>query len=138
MSDKASTWRDLADRCAKATGADRELDSAIACAAFGWTRETVEIMGIPDVAVLVDTDGNGPQIEGEYTGSLDCIVSLIERELPGQSWNVGWSNPEILGLDIPGFANCGDDDYGTSEAATPTLALCAAFCTAMAAKSEAE
>lgn len=98
-----SEWLELARRCEQATGADRELDREISKAV-----------------------GDGPSLT-PYTGSLDCITALIERELPGRLW-AAWRHET--------GAKAALDPTLTAavyaDAETPALALCAAFCRAMA------
>lgn len=123
------TWLALAERCEKATGPDREIDGKIAHA----LRPGVLIRGFYFTP---------------YTASLDAITALIERELPGTSWRIHWRG---IGRNCCGMiSRLGPDDYdefnvefGDEVAigrgyrvATPALALCAAFCRAMAEKAE--
>lgn len=107
------TWLDLAARCEAAKGPDREIDGALR-----------EAAGFP-----VKPWG--------YTESLDAITALIGRELPGGSWFVGSGRTrpdEPLGGARIFADEAGDKCIGEAECATPALALCAAFCRAMAAK----
>lgn len=106
-----TNWNDLARRCKTAEGENLDLDYRITRAAF------------PDDILPV----------ANVTSSLDAITAMIERKLPGLGWEVArWE-------DDPGTPyarlmwNEGDTFKSTKEvrAATPALALCAAFCKAM-------
>ena len=121
MTSKAD-WIALAERCEKAMEPDREIDWCIHAAILNWPAE-----------IKPRQPG-----DAEYTASLDAITALIERELPGLGWRIA-----------------GQDEHGgkpyaqirwpiqnqiwrqeIAHAATPALALCAAFCRAMAEKAE--
>jgi hypothetical protein len=104
-------WIALAERCEKATGSDRDIERCMGSL-------------LPEGFQMIPYFG--------FTGSLDAITTLIERELP------------VCGVRlhiIPTFAPtravaqilvpC--DNRTDGDAATPALALCAAFCRAMAA-----
>lgn len=68
-----------------------------------------------------------------YTTSLDAIVALIERELPGWWWKAtktGRADMELVGS-MP-FVSVG------VNAKTPALALCAAFLSALISKEKAD
>lgn len=96
----------LAARCEAATGPDREVDEAIR-----------EATGYPEKP-------------WNYTGSIDAITALIERELPGWGFGSVVHDP----ADKMAVAHVGHDDhntYGTS-ATTEALARCAAFLRAKA------
>ena len=76
MTDRAALLMDLADRCEKAQGADRELDGAIA-SALGWT----EVHG----SVLAPRFQGGRPLGvmdwwdhvPAYTVSIDAALSLV-------------------------------------------------------------
>ena len=104
-----SKWLELAERCEKATGEDRDIDRCIA-------------------AYLPDGFQTYP-ISG-FTSSLDAIMALIDRELPGSMRSIRkhpdgeavaqvW-NSQVVG-ETPRQRCC----------ASEALALCAAFCRAM-------
>ena len=114
----SATWLALAGRCEKATGPDRDIERCMAAY-------------IPD--------GFQTMPNGGFTESLDVITALIERELPGGSWFVGKGRTRLeepLGGARIFADEAGDNCIGEGEAATPALALCAAFCRAMAERSE--
>jgi hypothetical protein len=132
MTTKAQ-WLALAERCEKATGPDRELD----CAIYALAKKHMNPAALLEsfrrefsISAMIDA----------YTTSLDAITALIERELPAAwVWTLGqnihhrtWS-VSINNLDSDGapYSVC----WGASSYA-PALALCAAFCRAMACKSE--
>jgi len=106
MTNKAE-WLALAERCEAATGPDKLLDMAIRFAL------------------------GAPVRPWNYTASLDAITALIERELPEVQW---LCRTDTLG----GFGNLyrrrNPDRSWPCFAFTPALALCAAFCRAMAEK----
>lgn len=153
-----SKWLELARRCEQATGADRGIDEALCLATGGprivtfWLSNTLR----PLKKDQWYSSGNGyvshPQWvypHGEpgkaqvdrYTASLDAITALIERELPGHYWDAA------KGMRLkdcgPYWATvyCDQDDYFTKTnehpGATAALALCAAFCRAMAERGRA-
>lgn len=73
-----------------------------------------------------------------FTTSLDAIVALIERKLPGHAWML--SSPDKL-LSNPlcqGEVAEGEFSFETTKgcAPTPALALCIAFLTALQAQQE--
>lgn len=61
------TIDELIERVEKATGRDRQLDFAIG----NWLGLTCYSIDMP-----------------AYTSSLDAVVALIEREMPGAKWTV--------------------------------------------------
>jgi len=132
MTSKAD-WIALAERCEKATGTDREIDGDIAHAAKQFVDYLTRVPERPWLwAEFVDPDDWECWEAPEYTASLDAITAMIERELPKMQW---LCRPDKEG----GFANLyrrGDDGWAIMSwpchAATPALALCAAFCRAMA------
>jgi hypothetical protein len=66
-----------------------------------------------------------------YTASVDAILSLIESTLPGAWWSVervGDTSSAQVGPPVA--------DHSEASAATPALALCVAFCRAMASRSD--
>lgn len=101
-------WLALAERCEKATGADVEIDHAIA---------------------RLTTSGKfrGFMI-GACTSSVDGIIALIQRH--GRMWAF-WRHET-------GFKAAIEPTKEGAiyvDAETPALALCAAFCRAMAERS---
>ena len=116
MTTKAD-WIALAERCEKATGPDRDIERCM-CSL------------IPDGFQTIPFSG--------FTSSLDDITALIERELPSAwVWTLGQNiHHRTWGCSVNNI----DDDgvpysvcWGASKH-TPALALCAAFCRAMAEK----
>lgn len=117
-------WTALAARCEAAEEEDREIDWAIGLAT-GWRRDIYD-----GNDMLIDWEGNMfPEHPGaiwpSVTDSLDTITALIEQELPGHSWRTG-NLPSRRGFAFLGTSKA------EHVAATPALALCAAFCRAMA------
>jgi hypothetical protein len=111
-------WLALAERCEKATGPDDRLSFAIDELLFAPRR----IRGFKALA--------------PYTASLDAITALIERELPG--WAHCHIQEKLRGC--IGYIHNNRNFHDTQQrwhecrAATPALALCAAFAKAMAEK----
>lgn len=100
-------WLALAERCEKATGQDIAISADIATACSSWILEEGRFPSCP-----------------YYTGSLDAITALIERELPGATFKLGRDGTGAV------YAQCAGKRI--IEAAAPAIALCAAFCRAKA------
>lgn len=131
-------WTVLAERCEAAARSDDELDEAIFLA-LGWKHFVIQgdhwrRQGDDWLTRTL------PQLP-ETTGSIDAITALIERELPGWAWYCAFIHapgclpcngdiwrPSTRGAEVPSI---GPDRF-RADAATPALALCAAFCRAMA------
>lgn len=140
-------WLELAARCETAKGSDLELDVLVGLA-LDWKtdatrplREVVSIYGGPaafvercvnSVVSIYSHDEHMPR----WSGSLDTITALIERELPGAfvnscSYHVNYGRPWAE-IGEPGFLEKDEFWQVESDAATEALARCAAFCLAMA------
>lgn len=108
-------WLALADMCAKATGPNFALEQAIGLAA-----------------------GVSTSLAPAYTESLDAIVGLIKTTRP--TW--GWDCAHDMTFQKAPMANVWWTDStglhwgGHRSAASPALALCEAFCLAMAETSQ--
>jgi hypothetical protein len=141
MTTKAE-WIALAERCEKATGSDREIDAAVMAALrfvkHGW----FEHDGAKEWHWAIE--GTGVFFKGRLTASLDAITALIERELPDYHWRIqggrkdtGWTqmsgDPRAY-IKAKASRLVQHTDGKDGEAATPAIALCAAFCRAMAEK----
>lgn len=124
-----ATWSSLALRCEEADGPDHDLDLALANAIY------------PRPPVNYD-----PELwlirHGGIVDSIDAIVALIEQEFPDNAFMAG--KGKVRAEDTPYGAiifdrlmGNGRQAIGTGEAATWPLALCAAFCVAMAGKGKA-
>lgn len=140
-------WLALAKRCEEAKGPDREIDYDLGgmtkSSDYGWPlsddlkdhllqmkprvcEECCEELGTLFTIV-------------PYTTCLTSIVSLIERELPDLKWSTG-TKGYINGVYQDGKARADIRPAISSGwtimgiAATPALALCAAFCLAMSEK----
>ena len=107
-----SKWLELAQRCEQAMGPDRDIERCM-CSLIPEGFQTLPNAG--------------------FTSSLDAITALIDRELPGSMRSIRkhpdgeavaqvW-NSQVVG-ETPQQRCC----------ASEALALCAAFCRAMAAK----
>ena len=122
-----ATWEALAQRCREATASDILLDGDIEIAAdqipAGYTRRDsiTWIYPVPPFIQLVYS-------AKPLTTSIDAIVSLIEKTLPGKAWEIAspysWSGENAL--------SAADVGLNREYATTPALALCAAYCTARA------
>ena len=112
------TWLALAERCEKATGPDREVDLDLVSSVIGkrWPHTMATV--------------------ASYTDSLDAITALIERELPGWRWKAGRAEFHCWAT-IYGGAGEGPVFSAVSVQGCAALALCAAFCRAMAEKASA-
>ena len=121
----ADEWRDLARRCREAPGPDREINLALARSI--------------DAVVMWQKDGCAAQeyTHWHFTGSIDDIVTLIEKTLPGYDWRVG--KCPIDGADKYDAQLYHEDDAKDTDAdaSSPALALCAAYCEARAAVEDA-
>ena len=113
MTSKAD-WLALAERCEKAMEPDCQLDLQLVSAAIGERWQL------------------GTDTVPRYTASLDAITALIERELP----NVTGIIPLTSGDEAWLWPKNGNPKGWRCNAATPALALCAAFCRAMAEAAE--
>lgn len=110
------TLPQLLARVEAATGPDRALDLDIA--------RTLA----PDVIVSKQYGGAGSPVEAftywKYTESVNAILALIDRALPGAWWRVEHRDPEKH----TDWATCGPPGaQEQADAATPALALCAAL-----------
>jgi hypothetical protein len=125
MTTKAE-WLALAERCEKAKGPDQSIDV--------WIENycgIAEFIQPHTWRASIDSPERG-RIR-PLTASLDAITALIERELPEVRW--------VCRTDTLGGRSFGNlyrrrnpDRSWPCFAFTPALALCAAFCRAMAEK----
>ena len=140
MTDR-TTWPALAERCEKATGPDRIIDGLIYMAmqsnppAYWEASASGLIWAWNSPPPHPAGTGGRWACPDEFTASLDAITALIEKELPQSEdcWSVGALHtcqpPWVGGV-------WGDDEKEVwARGRTPALALCAAFCRAMAEKS---
>jgi hypothetical protein len=136
-----STLLELADRCEKATGPDRELDCEIVVAVGGgeivwkqanYTMEAYPAHRVPSANHL---GGFANEPVPAFSASLDAAMQLVPE---GYVWGAGsWGNPDTEGP----WAWCAtkqdskDNDLDYGKATTPALALCAAALRAQAQES---
>lgn len=120
-------WLALAERCEKATGPDDAVDWDMLMAMCGPGYEDSWLAAPAARYALSTSYGyHAP----EWTASLDAITALIERELPGWGWSIRRKPRDKV---------C-TAHIGTSVTVSvriqqkPAIALCAAFCRAMAEK----
>jgi hypothetical protein len=145
-------WLALAERCEKATGHDREIDADI-CILANWIGPTQphQMFQGPAINLRRGEDWNSPS-DGDWldwedadgdpwsdcaprlTASLDAITALIERELPGWDWSTAKSH-EHCRANVWRLSPISRGSFPPKHAtaATAALAMCAAFCRAMAA-----
>jgi hypothetical protein len=138
MTTKAE-WLALSERCEKATGPDARIDGTIAKALNLLSPDAhflgQDAWGLETNIWVIGGFGSYefPDVE-EYTASLDAIVMLIENELAGWEWQangqVGLREKRHAWV----YSGSQHDPVFTGRAATPALALCAAFAKAMAEK----
>jgi hypothetical protein len=134
---------ELIERVERAEGPDREIDKQIWFALFCVPNEGQinKILGGPFDAAryryltkddFLPSDGT---LSPAYTSSLDAIVGLIERELPGWLGDVdvctSWADDGSFGARL--FPPKVDTNYA-SQATTPALAMCGAFLRALSAR----
>jgi hypothetical protein len=127
----AAKWIELAERCEKATGPDRELDFEIGFAT-GWREDFID-----GNEMILDWDCNAfPNHYGSLlpsvTEEFDVISTRIRLHLDVEWLRIdAWAEKPVtcsfLLRPVPSSSIGGGG-------ATITLALCAAFCRAMAAK----
>lgn len=113
------TWLALAARCEKAAGPDRDIERCIAAI-------------LPDGFQTYPIRGYTCSLDA-ITALIDAITALIERELPGWYWQ---TQSETYHNKAKALLRSlvGEWIAAAGDAKTPPLALCAAFCRAMAEK----
>lgn len=137
------TLLQLAERCEKADGPDRELDIAIWLACVPRTTRN-ELRYIHKASgkecVIDDTRESGRAIVvAKYTDSLDAPFSLIDTD---EYWRVGndgdGADPSSFKATVTSHDGQADIDFHDAHAATAPLALCAAALRALASKGPAQ
>ena len=137
MSKSEAELIELAGRCERATGPDRELDAEIAKAVgyeVEWAtigpdhrrEELVQVRTYP--GELSPTSRNLRR----YTASIDAAMTLVPE---GYFWT-GGTHPEFGAAMV--VTNDPDSELNASKAATPALALAAAALKARATQSVSE
>lgn len=115
----------LLERVEKATGPNRKIDALLWPLAPDFTR---------DVSLTGEEVAWREHASPRYTASLDAALALVERVLPGWTWDIG---AESYGASAEGawarvyprgFMSKGS---GNRYAKTPTLALLAALLRAL-------
>ena len=119
MADR-DTWTALAERCEAAKEPDRKIDAGIMTAlGFDW-------VGVIDHGAAGRKGGTIiSKQKARFTDSTDAILALIKQELLGFKATVcsaGWAI--LFRPRLPDE----ESNFECGEAATPALALCAAFC----------
>jgi hypothetical protein len=157
MSTTREEWLALAERIEKATEPNREIDARISVAVGDVVMRFLKVSGkwafwtTPvepnQCASLSNVSGNEDdafrslgnyKIAPRYTGSLDVITELIERELPGHSWAVlkREIGTKVMLDQFPAkdksLALRQERTAIYANAETPAVALCMVFCRAMA------
>jgi len=152
-----TNWTELAEQCAKAVGFDRKIDADLFQLAGGrmWD-EAMSLArrpcGCPDDMAIREARAMAPSL----TSSRDRISDLIETALPGWAYKMGTCSVSDDAWLVPDF-NCPVHgarlmnqfgpiekgsvwDYGFDVDRRPSgnmaLAMCEAFCRAMAAVAE--
>lgn len=142
----------LLERVKAASGPDRELDADIhlvfqspsASTEAGRWRKPILLEREhqrPGILEYVKISGVSARPAPTFTASLDAVIAMAERVLPGMHWRIEKT------CEYPGLAFrahkytgwCGD--YGSpkrEEGATPALALLAATIQAVIAETEKE
>lgn len=119
---------DLIARVEAATGPDREIDAMVARVVCDW-----DVFSVPDLiggTVRLARDGARTFEVPRWSASIDAVVELIRREMPGAEWSISATGlAEIAAAYVPG-CRCG------WTAPTPALALLLAFLRAMQARQE--
>jgi hypothetical protein len=127
-------WIALAERCQKATGPEREIDGDIAHVAKQFVDYLPRVPERPWLwAEFVEPDDWECWEAPEYTASLDAITALIAKEMTDAGWS---AHSEYYDENVGRIMRRGKDTI-VRYAATPALALCAAFCRAMAEREAA-
>jgi hypothetical protein len=114
---------ELAERCEKATGPDRELDAEIACHAPICQADYVRSASPANRRGMVtrhfNGGGRGTFVCDSYTASLDAAMTLVPE---------GAELVTLVLINSAGRMPSAGIDGGEhiSHAATPALALCAA------------
>jgi len=121
----------LAERCEKAEGPDRELDTEIAVAVSGDAGAWV--VGAQVGSIFSHKAGwwrdstDHSHLAATYTGSLDAPFSLIDGD---EYWRVGndgdGADPSTFKATVTSHDDQADLDFHDAHAATAPLALCAA------------
>ena len=106
----SGTVDDLRRRVEAATGADRELDQALAHAL------------------------GGPKPAPDYSASVDRCLDLVHACLPGWAWHVGWNASGVL----PYATLHGGPHLVAAAAPTVPLALLRALLAGLAARGASE
>lgn len=118
---------ELIERVRAATGPDGWIDNALFCLEKGYDRLESDMLDSAGPRLYAYKGGKCFEIDADipdYTSSVDAILALIERELPG------WS-PRLAKLDsglwMADLVAPGLDANFRNDLATPALALCLAF-----------
>jgi hypothetical protein len=123
-------WNKLAERCEAAKGLNYHEHHTLTDAILTGCGFDGGFVGDDGSDEWQRHDSNGDSyFSGMITQSLDAITALVERELPGWDWHASTHRGKGVSA-----LNDGSYDWRWITAATPTLALCAAFCRAMAAR----
>jgi len=122
---------ELAERCEKATGPDRELDCEIAVAALGFFVAEPRYKGdvrycYKDSEGVTHQPGNaGDMLARAFTASLDAALTLVP-----EGWHISFmSQDRYTQRSMLALARNGDNSGKIApceDAATPALALTAA------------
>jgi hypothetical protein len=144
---------ELAERCEKAEGPDRELDCLIWCAVNGiapkWTGVRGELLDADREGIIgwvdpgkhsrnfsTNRSTTGPGSIPSYTASLDAAMMLVPKGWHDSIYGLGVMAADLccVHLEPPEYDGPGE----RSEAATRPLALCAAALKARATQEQPE
>lgn len=133
----ASEWNAIAEACEAAEGPSREIDTRIACRLFAENGFPAAVKDNAWIATALTSslDAITETIKWEFSDPYFCIDRVSRKD--GRDWfamvsGLGWS-PKSLGMTTEVF-----NEKLCAHARTYVLALCAAFCRAMAVKAENE
>lgn len=139
-------WLALAKRCEAAKGPDREIDYDLGgmtkSSDYGWPLSDdlkAHLLQMkPRICEECCEERGTIFTIVPYTTCLTSIASLIERELPDPLWRVlkDWGDMSFAYVNIDKFMGEAPGIGWNAQAATPALALCAAFCKAMSEKAD--
>lgn len=124
-------WLELAERCEKATKPDVELSEDIACASFEWEKITEIIEPYGNVPMMINVEGQGPMIAGDYTSSVDAISDLIDNQFPEIGYILYYNKSNLLwnaGLGTYSSSYVGSSGINPGSGVNRALALCATYC----------
>lgn len=141
---QSSNLRSLLEKVECATGPDQELDAWVMAALFPEL-EPAHLVGSNASIRMFDRGYGGPGSALRLTTSLDAVLSLVEEKLPGWHWSIVRDKAThrrryFAQMSVPHnyIDNPGPWPEGSSDGASPALAVLACFLRALIAKQERE